>query len=140
MSTTNGSRKAVRLSFFATLASAGIVYVLHDLCGAHFLPRKWLVGWYAFTGLVAINIVVFIVTLFRSMWEARNISQQDAPEEEKERLVEEMIVPALQGRAAPPEAATSLVEVPLGIGAGLLGGVVAAGVVLLALRWAGLHP
>ena len=43
-------------------------------------------------------------------------------------------------KAAPPEAATSLVEVPLGIAAGLLGGVVAAGVVLLALRWAGLHP
>jgi hypothetical protein len=121
------------------MAMVGIVYLLHDLSGSHFLPKKWLVGWYAFVGLIAINIVVFIVTLFRSMWVARSISQRDALEEEKERLVEEIMVPALQGRAQPPATATLVVEIPLGLAAGLLGGVVLAGAVLLVLRWAGLH-
>ncbi len=115
MSATYGSRKTVRLSFFATLASVGLVYLWHDLSGSHFLPRKWLVGWYAVSGLIAINIMLFIVTLFRSMWEARSISRQDAPEEDKEQLVEEIMVPALQGRAEPPEAAASIAEIPLGV-------------------------
>jgi hypothetical protein len=115
------------------------MYLWHDLSGSHLLPRKWPVGWYAFSGLIAINIVLFIVTLFRSMWQARSISQQSAPEEEKERLVEEIMVPALQGRAEPPEAASFMVDIPLGIAAGVLSGVVLAGVVLLILRWAGLH-
>jgi hypothetical protein len=115
------------------------MYILHDLSGSHFLPKKWLVGWYAFVGLIAVNIVVFLVTLFHSMWEARSISQQDRPEEEKERLVEKVMVPALQGRAEPPEAATFLVEIPVGVAAGLLSGAVLAGAVLLVLRWTGLH-
>jgi len=121
------------------MVSVGIMYILHDLSGSHFLPKKWLVGWYAFVGLIAVNIVVFLATLFRSMWEARSISQQDRPEEEKERLVEKVMVPALQGRAEPPEATTFLVEIPVGVAAGLLSGAVLAGAVLLVLRWTGLH-
>jgi uncharacterized membrane protein YfcA len=140
MSATDGSRKTLRLSFLVTMASVGLVYLWHDLSGSHVLPRKWLVGWYAFSGLVAINIVLFIVTLIRSMWAARSISQEDASEEEKERLVEEIMVPALQGRAEPPEPASSIVEIPLGIAAGLLSGVLLCGAVLLVLRWAGVHP
>jgi hypothetical protein len=139
MSATSENRKLLRLSFFITTTSVGLVYLAHDLSGSHFLPRKWLVGWYAFSGLIAINIVLFIVTLLRSMWEARSISRQDAPEEEKERLVEETMIPALQGRAEPPEAASSVVEIPLGIAAGLLIGAVLAGAVLLVLRWTGMH-
>jgi len=139
VSATSENRKILRLAFFITTASVGLVYLAHDLSGSHFLPRKWLVGWYAFSGLIAINIVLFIVTLFRSMWEARSISGQDAPEEEKERLVEEIMVPALQGRVEPPEAASSVLEVPLGIAAGLLSGAVLAGAVLLVLRWTGVH-
>jgi uncharacterized membrane protein YfcA len=139
MSATSGNTKSLRSSFFITMVGVTLSYLAHDLSGSHFLPRKWLVGWYAFSGLIAINIVLFIVTLFRSMWEARSISRH-APEDEKERLVEEVMVPALQGRAEPPEAASSGLEVPIGIAAGLLSGAVMAGAVLLVLRWTGLHP
>ncbi len=139
MSATGENRKTLRLAFFITTASVGLVYLAHDLSGSHFLPRKWLVGWYAFCGLIVINIVIFIVTLFRSMWEARSISRQHASEEEKERLVEEIMVPALQGRAEPPEAAKSVVAIPLAIAAGVLSGTFLAGAVLLVLHWAGVH-
>ena len=82
MSAANESRKTLRLAFFATMASVGLAYLAHDLSGSHLLPRKWLVGWYAFFGLIAINIALFIVTLFGSIWEARSISRKAAPEEE----------------------------------------------------------
>jgi Zn-finger nucleic acid-binding protein len=36
----------------------GVVYLLHDLTGAHFLPRKWLVGWHALIALIGITCTV----------------------------------------------------------------------------------
>ena len=96
-----------------------------------------MIGGWGFIGLITINIILFSVTLLQTMWESRKIDTQNLSEEEQERVAEEIMTPALQGKAEPPEGLARLMEIPLGASGGLLAGAILAWIIVLVLRWAG---
>ena len=79
---------------------------------------------YGLLGLVFLNMVAFVVTLFCAFRLAKDVAARPVSDEQKERDVEGILVPAMQGQLPPPPLIWRIIRYPLALCCGLMAGAV----------------
>jgi hypothetical protein len=80
-------------------------------------------------GLAALNCVAFTIPLLSAMKDAGKIDERELTREQQEEEVEQVMLPALQGRRDPPERTDSIIRLLFWICVGLIVGSIAAWVI-----------
>ena len=114
-------RKIFSWSLGITTFVVAAIYIIGDLFFSVLLPRKSLLVVGGVFGFFLTNITIFSITILRSLGQAKLIyKEKELSNEEKEKIIEETMVPALQGETEPPKSFVQLSELPFGVSFGLI--------------------
>lgn len=111
----DGGSRGTRWAFVIAATIIAIVCVLRQPLGIanvrHAHPMAMFT--YSLLGVIFLNILVFLVTLLGAFRLAHNVSASTETDEQKEREVEEILVPAMQGQLPPPPMVCRIIRYPL---------------------------
>ena len=108
------------------MAITGAVAVARECYGIRLLPTAGTVAFEGFLALMMLYVVVFSVTALVTLNEARDIDKRGLSREEEEKVVQEAVMPALEGRVEPPTKLLRLLQVSARVWVGMVAGALLA--------------
>lgn len=122
-----------RWAFSVTVAVLMVFHALQDSGTIPAVERlsKGATGVYGFMGLIFLNVLAFLSSVMIALGQAKSIDSEVAPQEEKERMEEAILVPAFRGEGSPPPLVARYLHIPVGALLGMIAGSILAGILSL---------
>lgn len=122
----DGHKRGTRWTFVIAAIIIAIACILRKPLGIADVrhAHPWAVFWYSFFALLFLNLFDFVVTLFAAFRVAHDVAASAQPDEQKERQVEAILVPAMQGQLPPPPIVWRIIRYPVALCFGSMVGAV----------------